>query len=536
MWYALRDARRRFKQFFSLAATAAALLTVIILAVLWEAALWREDVMPLKEYNYHFSFYNLSEADKEYIRKQPWVLTTYDKYNDSPSVQNTPYENHFCVRVTWENNARSMTLAREVFIQRGIIDREPYAKLYENEYNKVYGKLLDAWMGMTVKNGITIEEMTENNALTFILNENIINTSYTLKAINGYAMQAGFLMRTFLLMLFLTGATLILTLETYRANFREYGALRAIGFKNVHLLFVNLCRSLLVSAVSIPVAAAVTYGAVRLYYLITEPFQAEAADVYFTIADYIPLSTLLVLSLCMAVASLLATLIAFLIYRKKTTMSYLRGENTFTVSFVSKTSLRFENAHSVLEYCRLYAIRARAMLSRYTVVTAIMMPLPMFYLLIGVSALSDVSSAAARIGAIYTGFQSVAVLITTLCVTHAASRMLAASRASELGVIRAIGGSKATVRKVTYPIAAVQFCTVLVLSVILFSAVTDGFATDVTLASKENAKTLAMLASEAILPIASAVLFVLPSSFSGLIAFLGSFFKRPIISSIREVE
>ena len=292
MWYALRDVRRRPKQFLSLVAVSAAILTVVILSVLWEAALWREDVMPLKEHNYHFSFYNLSEADKDYLRAQPWVLATYDKYSDSEHTINTPFGNYFCVRVTWENNAKAISLARQVFIERGIIENEAYAKLYENEYNTVYGRLLDAWLGATVKDGITIEQMSENNALTFMLDKYIVNRSYTLNCINGYAMQAGFLMRTFLLMLFLSGAILVMTLETYRANFREYGALRALGFRNEQLLFVHLCRSLLVSAAAVPTAAAVTYGAVQLYYLIPAPLRAEAGNVYFTIADFIPIPTL----------------------------------------------------------------------------------------------------------------------------------------------------------------------------------------------------------------------------------------------------
>lgn len=536
MWYALRDMRGRPKQFLSLVAVSAAILAVIILAVLWENALWREDVMPEKEYNYHFYFYNLTEDDKDFLRSRPWVLATYDVYNDSESAKGTAHENSFRVRVTWENNARSMTLAREFFLQRGIVDREPYAKLYEIEYNKAYGNLLDAWMGMTVKNGITIETMARNIAITSTLDDYIINNDYTMRTINGYTMQASFLMRTFLLMLFLGGAILILTLETYRANFREYGALRAIGFRNEHLLYVNLCKNLLVSLAAIPVAAAVTYGAVQLYYLLTAPLRADAKNVYFTIADYIPVPTLLVLSLCLTVSSLISTVIVYALHRNKTNMSYLRGEDTFTVSFVSKTSPRFESASSILEYCRLYAIRARSTLSRYTVVTAIMMPLPMFYLLVGVSMLGDANSAAGQISAIYTAFQTLAVLITTLCVTHAASRMLAASRNQELGIIRAIGGSKRTVRAVTYPIAAVQFCAVLVLSVILFQSVTDGFATNMDVASKNNAKALTALASEALLPLCSAIFFVLPSAFSGLISFLAGFFKRPIIEAIREVE
>ncbi len=536
MWYALRDVRSRPKQFISLVAVSAAILTVMILAVLWEGALWREDVMPEKEHNYHFYFYNLSDEDKAYIRSQPWVLTTYDVYSELESVKGTAHENAFRVRVTWENNAKSAMYARELLLRRGIIENEPYDKQYEREYNQAYGNLLEAWMGATVKNGMPIETMAKNIAITSTLDKYILNNNYTMKTLNGYTMQPTFLLRTFLLMLFLCAAILILTLETYRANFREYGTLRALGFKNGQLLLVNLCRTLLVSAAAIPVSALFTFVIVRVYYLITAPLRTSVGSVYFTIDETVPVAALFLLAICLTAASLLASVIVFAMHKSKTTMSYLRGEDTFAVSFVSKTSPRFENAAGVLGYCRLYAVRARAMLSRYTVITAIMMPLPMFYLVVGVSMLGKDSSAASQISAIYTAFQSVAVFVTTLCVTHAASRMFASSRSAELGVIRAIGGSKSTVRSVTYPIAALQFGAVLVLALLINGIITDAFATNIAVASRENAKTIAELLASGLLGVISAVCFVLPSAFSGLISFLIGFFRRPIIAAIREVE
>ncbi len=536
MWYALRDVRSRPKQFISLATVSAAILTVMILAVLWEGALWREEVMPEREHNYHFYFYNLSEEDKAYIRAQPWVLTTYDVYSESESAKGTAHENSFRVRVTWENNAKSATYARELLLKRGIIDRAPYDTQYEREYNTNYEALLVAWNGTTVKDGFPIETMAKNLTVTFMLDKYIINRHYTMQTVNGYTMQSPFLLRTFLLMLFLCAAILILTLETYRANFREYGTLRALGFRNGQLLFVHLSRTLLVSAAAIPVSAVFTFIIVRLYYLITAPFRTDAGHVFFTIDENIPVLTLFLLALCLTAASLAAAAIVFFMHKSKTTMSYLRGEDTFSVSFVSKTSPRFESAADVLGYCRLYAIRARAMLSRYTVITAIMMPLPMFYLVLGVSKLDGADSAAGKTSAIYTAFQTVAVLVTTLCVTHAASRMFAASRTSELAVIRALGGSKSTVRRVTYPIASLQFGAVLVLALIFNGVINRAFATNITIASTENAKALAALASEALLPLFSAVCFVLPSAFGGLISFLIGFFRRPIIAAIREVE
>lgn len=70
LWYALREFRRRPKRFLSLTAVSTAILCVLILSVLWESAVWRAEVMPARPENYHFSFYNLTEADKDYIKKQ----------------------------------------------------------------------------------------------------------------------------------------------------------------------------------------------------------------------------------------------------------------------------------------------------------------------------------------------------------------------------------------------------------------------------------------------------------------------------------
>ncbi len=533
MWYALRDVRRRPKQFLSLVAVSAAALAVIILAVLWEEALWRESVMPEREYNYHFYFYNLRPEDKEYLNAQPWVLTTYDVYSDSEHSKNTVYENSFRVRVTWENNARAATLARDFLTESGLLEREPYATQYENAYKSNYANLTENW---TPTPTLTVETMARNNTITSMLDEYILNNSYMRSVINGYAMQSGFLLRLFLLMLFLGGAILILTLESYRENFREYGTLRALGYRNRQLLTVNLCKNLLVNLTAIPTAAATTWGAVRLYYGIIAPYREQVDSVYFTVADFIPLPMLLFLALCLLAASLTGTVIVYAMHRSKSLMSYLRAEDAFAVSFVSKTSPRFESARRILAYCRLYAVRARGTLARFTAVTAVMMPLPMFYLVSGLNVLGEMDSDAGKVGAIYIAFQAIAVLITTLCVTHAASRMLAASRASELGVIRALGGSKSTIRQTTYPIAAMQFFAVLALSLWLSGTITGAFATNITVASRENAKTIAEIVSSGLLGVCTAVCFVLPSAFSGLIAFLIGFFRRPIIAAIRETE
>ncbi len=533
LWYVLREFRSRPKRVLSLIAVSAAILSVMILVVLWEEAAWRADVMPQRQENYHFSFYNLTEADKDYIRKQEFVQITYDLYHNA---EDPTYANTFRVRVKKEYWHRSLACAEEILMARGLLSRAPYAKIYNADYKDQYQKLLDRWYGAKVKNGVRIEDASALNARGFVLIQYVQNSSYTMRTQNGYIMQPAFLSFLFVLALFLGAAILILALEMYRANVKEYGCLRALGLKKEQIFFVNLWESLLVNLLAIPIASLATYGAVHLYYLLTDKYTSNANDIYFTIANYIPLTVLSLLSLYLIVTALGSIALSCFMYRKKGVMSLLRGEDTFHIPFVAKTSPQFENARGIGVYARLYGLRARASLVRFTLIVAIMLPLPTSYLLQGVSMLTIPDTPSHIVQAIYSAFQITAVLITTLSVTYSASRMLAQSRAQELSVIRALGGSRQTIRRVTYPIAAVQAGSILVLSLFVNAAISRFFSTGNYIGSTEGARAVSELAGVVIVYAVSTAVFVIPSAYSGLLSFLHSFFRKPIITSIRETE
>ncbi len=533
LWYALREFRRRPKRFLSLTAVSTAILCVLILSVLWESAVWRAEVMPTRPENYHFSFYNLTEADKDYIKKQSWVLAVYDLYTD---VNDPARANEFRVRVKWEYNAAAMSLADSVYTARGLEDREPYASAYAKEYVSQYQVILREWYGADTRGGLRAETVAAENAHSYVMRFFVRHDAYLNRVINNYAMQPSFLSFLLLLSLFLGAAILILNLETYRSNFREYGTLRTLGFTKVHIFFVNLWESLFVNLSAIPAAILITAGLVQLYYTLTAPFSGEAAAVYFTIAEYVPVPTLGLLAGNLLGTAVISTAYCCFLYREKSVISLIKNEDSFTVPFVAKTSPLFEKARGIAVYCRLYIRRARAMLIRYTAVLAVMLPLPMYYLIAGISMLTAVDSPAEKIRTIYISFQIAAVLLTTLAVTYSASRMLAHSRVQELSVIRALGGSRKTVRRVTYPVSAAQAAALLLLTLLVNACIGTLFSTGYSIGTAEGRRLsfddLFAIAVQA----AAAVVFVLPSAFSGLLTFLCGFFRRPIITSLRDTE
>jgi len=531
-WYAFREMARKPRRFLSLVAVSAAVMTVMVLIILWMEAEWRADVMPDHEGQYHFSFYNLRESDKDYIRAQPWVQATYDLYLPT---DDTAKANEFRVRVTWDEVAHATSHARTVLLSRGLLEREPYAKLYDREYSSQYANLQKSWYGAAEKNGITLEEAAALNARSFILRKLVQNASFLRKTINRYTMQPAFFVMLFMLCMFLGAAITILTLEAYKSNFREYGSLRALGFRRMHIFQINCIQSLSVAAVSVPVAALISYGAVQLYYACTAKYSANAKDVFFTIADYIPLPTLLLLGCFMILSSIGGTLAVCFLYREKSVMSLLRGEGIFLVSFVSKTSEFFERARDIGAYSRLYSLRARASLLRYTAIIAIMLPLPMNYLILAFSMAGTADTPSDTVQLIYNLFQIVAVLITTLCVTISASRMAAAGRASEFAVLRALGADRKTVCAAAYPTATAQGALILILSVFLNAAL-HSINEPIYIGSTAGAKPLSEILTGILIYALSAALFVLPSVYGGLSMFLHGFLRRPILSSIRESQ
>lgn len=533
-WYVLRSVRRRPKRYITLAAVSASVMLVMILVILWSEAEWRAKVMPDNENNYHFAFYNLTEADKEYIRRQDWVQATYDIYYNEEYMPE-PWNNHFRVRVTWDHVSDALSLARQVMVQLNLFEKEPYVRSYSREKEAQIEAIKAKWMGAEEKNGMTAEEVGIRNARSNILRTQVKNRDFLRLTQDSYTMQPSFFFKMAMMALFLGGATTILMLETYRDDFREYGTLRAIGFTKGHIFYVNLLYTGCVSLAAIPLAIGTAYAAIQIYYRLIAPYRDSIENLYFTISDNVPISTLLLCSFVLLLSALLGTLVVCWIYRTKSILSLLREQGTFVVSFVSKTSRTFVNSAHIHAYNKLYLIRARNSLIRYAVIIAVMMPFPMFYLQTGVLLLYDLSTPEAIVQAIYNAFQIVTILITTLCVTCAASRLSIRTRTRELAVFRALGASHQDIRRVTYPVAACQGCVILIAALML-NLILSSITTTTYIDSREGAIQLNELFINIATYSASAIVFVLPSVFSGILMFLPGFFRRPIISSLRNSE
>lgn len=147
-WYAIRELRRRPRQFLSLTAVSAAVMTVLMLMILWMNATWRAEVLPLNQSNTHMHFYNLTESEKDYIRQLDYVQTTYDEYDfEMAEFSNPAYLNCFRVRLTWEHNADAPTIAVQLMKKLNLYTREPYVKKYEHEYNRLVDEYKTKWGG-----------------------------------------------------------------------------------------------------------------------------------------------------------------------------------------------------------------------------------------------------------------------------------------------------------------------------------------------------------------------------------------------------
>lgn len=376
--------------------------------------------------------------------------------------------------------------------------------------------------------------MATNGAQNETITTMVMNRYYIRQVQNSYWMQPKFFMILVLFTSFLSAATTVLTLETYRSKFCDFGTLRALGMRRRDIFFVNWITSAIVTLIAIPVAIGVCFGAVQLYKCIVAPFGA-AADFTYTIDRFIPWGTLAVLAVFMILSALVGTTVVCMLYRTKTTLSLLRREGTFTVPFVSKTSPAFERSEGVGGYNRLYGRRARSMLLRYSAVTAVLLPLPMYYMFLTVTQLLTLDSASDQITLIYTVFQLVGVMITSMCVAVVAARMFTGSRVGEFAVMRALGADRRAIHQVAYSTAAWQTKVMLIFSLVL-TWLMNGITATTYIDSTEGAKSV----SEILLLLlgygGSALLFIVPSVYGGLSTVLHRFFRRPIITAIREKE
>lgn len=534
-WYALREVRRRPGRSLSFAAILCALLISLFLLLLYMEAQWRAEVMPDNTENYHFRLYGLSEQDKAYIRALPWVQASYDIVHDAEDTPfyNPNYRNEFRVRVTWEHVMDVGECARTLMEERDIFKNAHYAAFYQSGYEYAKTKYTENRYG-TAENSGDADRFSREQAEREIVSNQVLHRPFCQKTANSYLFQPDFFVLVLIFGIFSAGAVTVLLSEDYRRYQKEFGCLRALGFRQHHIFFIHASEVLLGFLCAVPVSVLFTTGALYLFRRAASAVSGET--VLLTVAERIPLGLMLSLAAFLAAAAVAGVGVLCILYRDTPIMSYLREESRFSVSFVSKTSDRFEKSTGIGVYQRLYAIRARSVLLWNTAAAAFVMPLPFYMLSALYDALRGHGTPEEALHTVYTLTEASLIFLTALCITVTASRNAASARKGELGVIRALGGDKECIKKLVYADSVIQ--SVLLTCAALILVLVTGNLSRSVIDVNTKAESGALLRETILVlgKLCGVVLFTLPSAFAGPALFLRRFFGKSITASIRERE
>lgn len=531
LFYALRDIRRRPVRFLSLSAIVCAALVSLTLLLLFMEAQWRADVMPDREENYHFTLDNLSEKEAAYAESLPWVQAAYR------SVSPTN-EDRICLRIRsdWEHCTESGELVRELIRKIGLFRREPYAAMYDTVYDGAMAKFHAYWYGATEANGLTDTRFAETQAYTHLIDHKVTNQVFMQKTVNSYVIQRDFFTLILMFCAFTAAAFTILIENDYRRSFEDFGCLRALGFTNGHLLCIHLIRSFFIYISALPGTFLVSAGFLALFRRMTAASITEETAYLMDVTAHLPIPLMLILFSLMLGAVLLGTGAVCFLHRREEIMSLLRGVQRMQISFVAETSEAFAESDSIREYGRLYLRRSRRSMLYTVIVTSLVMPLP-FHLF---SSLIELLPAAGTQEVypvfLYTLLQTLAVFITTLCITVTAARSAVSMRARELGILRSLGADRDCIRTLIYPAAWIQslYITICSLFMIIWTHIVsrNHFDFDVKAEAGSGARLINTLLSD----IFGSALFVIPATFLGTVLFLRYFFRTPILTSMNDKE
>lgn len=530
-YFLLRDIRSRPMQFFSSILVAMAALTALMLMLLYTEAAWRASVMPDHELNYHFVVKNLTYAQKDEIANQPWAQACYEilDFDDDGNV----IRNDFRIRVTWDEVARWGVHAWDVFDEYDMWYNKAYRVSYESGYADILENLKKRYYGAEIVNGTPITVTADLGAKRFII-ERSGNTSFISSTTNTYIFQPRFFGDMTIFGMFLAAVMAILSSERYKRQMQEYGTLRALGFRRRHLMLLHCTHTVLSTVCAVPLAAAFTWGIVELYlHILGDLVHADPAAM--TLTSSIPTAVIGWCSLWMTFLSAIGSLTVCLLYRKIPVMALLRGEGTFQVSFVSKTSTAFEDCPDISAYNRLYLIRTRRSQIFAIAVIAIMMPLPLMYMGFLIDDVFDLQYTDALVTFLYNLFQAIFIFITSVTVTVLASSGMTDERHAEFGIFRALGITRRRLSDMVNRQSALRAVVVAVFAVAVFVVVTDARVQSSAVRAPID-DTLPVFAAKCLLDLLGTALFVFPSVFGGVRMSLSRFFRRPIIDSLRNSE
>lgn len=540
-YFAMREIRRRPRHFIAQTIVSAAILTTLIMMLMQMNAEWRNDVMPERPDNYHFTLKGLTESEKRIVRSKPWVMVCYDvtRYvSNGETVDDT-----LNVRLVWSENLNSTSRAWELFDEFNLWEREIYKASYQRELKDrieiLFSNHITTDLNYPVDKGETLLQRATSIAQhNFLRSNKVKNNSYCQKVIDSYIIRPEFFILSNMLALFLGGVMMILQSESYRALMPEYGTLRSFGLRREQLFFINGIESLASSIAAIPLGAAVSLAAVQIYMSLNRDVLADDS-IYLKLTENIPISVILIMSLMLAVVSLAGSMLVCYYYRKRSTMELLKKEGSVQVSFVAKTSPRFEKAKSARIYSSLQIRRTKLSFILMTAIIVIMMPLPLNLMQLAFTMLfrSDSLTPAIKAEFYYYLFQAVILFLTSVIVIYVASRSRADERHGEFAVLRSLGMNRKWIRKTAFPAVICQIALTVIPAVLLYLRVTDATVYSSTSAANrfrhiDPVEFAKIFTSDAL----GIILLIAPAMLLGMAFSLVRFNRRSIVESIRENE
>lgn len=531
IFYALREIRRRPFRFIALVAVAAAIFTILIMMLLYLNAAWRASVLPDNEENYHFYIKNPTDEIRLYIYRQPWVQASYDISYPAPDG-GTAYS-ELRVRVVWADLYRATAHSWEVFDEFDLWNSPDYAQSYQSVYEDKLRSVQREWLGLPVDTrldtGLTIAETAEELAKhQFLMSSQVKNISFSRLCINTYVIRPEFLALMILFSLYFAAAMMILITEYYKRLMPEFGTLRSLGMKNRYITVINCTINILSSLAAIPLGSLVSLGAVKLYTLLLGS-KLDGESEYLTLLDSIPLSVIIIVAALMTLSSFAGCVAICRIYGRRGVMELISQSGEYKVSFVAKTSRRFERARGCMIYSRLHLFRTRVSFLLEVLIIVMLMPLPLYYLAVSAESLTTTTAGSPEFyEGCYFLFQAAVLFITSMTVIYVSARSRTDERHSELGILRSLGLTMRRLRALILPESIVQIILTAVPSVLLFVRISG--ISDYSFTPKEFLPSLIRFLYET----AGVIILITPPLLCGLLLSLRRFTHRSEIENIRD--
>lgn len=220
-------------------------------------------------------------------------------------------------------------------------------------------------------------------------------------------------------------------------------------------------------------------------------------------------------------------------------MELLKREGSVQVSFVAKTSPRFEKAKSASVYSSLQIRRTRMSFLLTVAVIAIMLPLPLYLVMSAAETLfiGDSLSRAEFAKGMYYIYQAVVMFVTSVTVIYVAARSKNDERHGEFAILRSLGMNKEMIRRTAFPAALWQIAITVIPTVMLFGFITDQSTYASTSAvGRFRPLTLVEFLKTFGAEMLGVILLIAPPMLLAMAFSLLRFNRRSVIESIREIE